>query len=341
MNNIKNYSSISIVLIAISAAVALLSNLGASQDALLSLYISNPDNRGLQDILGGQVWRLVTPIFIHFGLMHLVFNLLWIWDLGKLIEFRKGPTFYIGFVLVVGAVSNLAQYLLNGSPYFGGMSGVVYGLFGYIWMRGRADPGFASGLNKTTVIMMLAWFVLCWTGLLGPIANWAHTMGLLAGAAWGLIASQSSDGLATGRTTVMPQQQRLEYLSTADMLQIEGQRSWVREQYPSGARAKYDSVAGKLDIIATVLNLTLDKAIGPKQHQSLEVAFADALVQETGVQWAMLDDGRVRTPVLMIAATPVVVVPLATLSKGLPSTDVIDVHQLFRSAVEAIRRQQQ
>lgn len=188
MSALKPYSSVSVALIAISAAVALLSDLGSNSEALAPLFISNPASEGLQDVMAGQVWRLATPIFIHFGLAHLVFNMMWVWDLGKLIESKNGAGFYVGFVVAVGILSNLAQYWMTGSPYFGGMSGVVYGLFGYIWIRGRVDRRFGVEIHKTTVITMLAWFVLCWTGLLGPIANWAHTGGLVLGAAWGYLS---------------------------------------------------------------------------------------------------------------------------------------------------------
>jgi GlpG protein len=95
----------------------------------------------------------------------------------------RGPRFYLSFFVVVGIASNLAQYLITQNPLFGGLSGLIYGLFGYVWIRGRLDPSFPS-MHKNTVIMMLAWYVICWTGIFGQIANWAHTAGLVLGVVW-------------------------------------------------------------------------------------------------------------------------------------------------------------
>jgi len=174
-------------LIAVSVVVSVVSRLGASLYVLLPFFIAVPGSHGLDNILNGELWRLLTPIFIHFGILHLVFNMLWLWDLGGLLERRRGTLYLGAFVVVVGVASNLAQYLVGGSPYFGGMSGVVYGLLGYIWMQGKYNPRFGYALHQHIVVMMLVWYVLCWTGLLGPIANWAHTAGLAIGVAWGFL----------------------------------------------------------------------------------------------------------------------------------------------------------
>jgi membrane associated rhomboid family serine protease len=155
--------------------------------AFTPLLIANPGSPGFADILGGEVWRLVTPIFVHFGLLHILFNMMWLWDLGRSIETLKGRVFLGLFVAVSGIASNIAQYAITGSPNFGGMSGVVYALLGYVWMQGRFNPAFGVALHQSTVVMMIGWYVLCWTGLLGPIANWAHTVGLAVGVAWGLL----------------------------------------------------------------------------------------------------------------------------------------------------------
>ncbi|MES2102537.1 MAG: rhomboid family intramembrane serine protease [Pseudomonadota bacterium] len=186
MPNLKNIA-VTITLIAICAIVFLLSGMGRLQQVLQYLYIAGIGTRGYQDVMDGQIWRLVTPIFIHFTILHIVFNLMWIWDLGRMIELIKGSVFYGVFVLLVGIASNVMQYSVTQSPYFGGMSGVVYGLLGYVWMQSRYRPGLGFELHKSTVVMMLVWYVVCWTGLLGPIANWAHTGGLLMGVAIGYL----------------------------------------------------------------------------------------------------------------------------------------------------------
>jgi membrane associated rhomboid family serine protease len=174
-----------IALIAISVAASIPSVAG--NGVLVPFLIATPDTPPFALILGGEVWRIFTPMFLHFGPLHLLFNMMWLWDLGRALEILRGRGFYLGFVLAVGGAANLAQYAITGNPLFGGMSGVVYGLLGYFWMQGRYNPYAKLALHQSTVIMMIGWFVLCWTGLLGPIANWAHTAGLALGVAWGFL----------------------------------------------------------------------------------------------------------------------------------------------------------
>ncbi len=176
---------IAISLIAVCVAVFLWSGLGQSEPRLAPLLIASTPARGWSDVLSGQIWRLVTPVFIHFSLLHIIFNMYWMWGIGALVELKISRGFLLGFVVFIGAFSNVAQYLLSGNPFFGGMSGVIYGLLGYIWIQGQLNPRFGRYLSTPNVILLMAWFVLCWVGVLGAIANWAHTAGLLGGLAWG------------------------------------------------------------------------------------------------------------------------------------------------------------
>jgi GlpG protein len=178
------------VLIGLSIIVALWSDLGSDRAILAHLFITSPPEAPLAEILHGEIWRLLTPIFIHFGIMHLLFNMLWLKDLGTMIEDRLGSGVFLAQVVIMGVLANLGQFLFAG-PSFGGMSGVVYGLLGFVWMKSRFDPSSGFQLHQQTVIMMIVWFFLCLTGALGPVANVAHATGLGTGILWGLISART------------------------------------------------------------------------------------------------------------------------------------------------------
>jgi GlpG protein len=148
---------------------------------------------GLHDILNGEVWRLVTPIFMHANMFHIFFNMWWLVDLGTLIEIRRGTLRLALLVLISAIISNVAQYfwMEHTDPgewhRFLGMSGVVYALFGYIWMKGLYQPEQGMMLHPNTISIMLLWLVLCMTGVMGQIGNAAHFMGLVVGVAFGVL----------------------------------------------------------------------------------------------------------------------------------------------------------
>ncbi|GJL81094.1 MAG: hypothetical protein DHS20C01_07280 [marine bacterium B5-7] len=182
------------VLIGISVLVALYSKFGDDFNAIRPLLISNYINAGLIEIRNGQLWRLITPIFIHFGFLHVALNMMWLWQLGNLIEYARGTWVMASLVIVTGVLSNVSQYIMSGAE-FGGMSGVIFALLGYLWMQGKFNPSFGIRLNPALITMVMIWFVICWSGILELfgvlIANTAHTTGLAVGALWGFIAAKS------------------------------------------------------------------------------------------------------------------------------------------------------
>lgn len=182
------YGILTFVLIGISVVIYLLTRV-AENDRLLQFLSISQYASGLPEIRQGQIWRLFTPMFLHFGFMHILFNMLWLKDLGSMIETRKSSWLLLVMVLVIAAISNVGQYLASG-PSFGGMSGVVYGLLGYIWMQGKFNPASGLALHQQTVTLMIVWFFLCLSGFMGNIANTAHAVGAIVGIGWGYTAAR-------------------------------------------------------------------------------------------------------------------------------------------------------
>lgn len=152
-------------------------------------------NRGFANIREGQAWRLVTPIFLHFGIWHILFNMLALSSLGQRVEMAKGRWRYLAMILLTAVASNVGQALAGTGVVFGGMSGVVFALAGYLWMRGRVAPEEGIGLDARNAQLMFGWLLL---GFLAPVlfpggqgdifrmANYAHGVGLASGLALGL-----------------------------------------------------------------------------------------------------------------------------------------------------------
>ncbi|WP_459557097.1 rhomboid family intramembrane serine protease [Lacunimicrobium album] len=192
----QNDIPVTILLIVISVTVSLLTSFGQSDSRLSrSLHINDGmlyrvtyqgeevidrvPVHTLPDITEkGQIWRLISPIFLHLSPMHLVFNMIMTFQFGSLIERRKGSLFILLQVLFVGVLSNLLQFYFT-DPGFGGMSGVLYGFFGYVWMKGVVSPEEGLGADQQTVFVLLVWFVICMLSV--GVANYAHAAGLFLG----------------------------------------------------------------------------------------------------------------------------------------------------------------
>jgi len=142
----------------------------------------------------GEIWRLFSPAVLHSDLLHILFNMLWLWMLGRQVEKRIGLFRYVLLTLILGVITNTAQYLMSG-PFFLGYSGIVLGLAGFIWYREKVAPWEGYPLQRS-VIIFLSLFVLAMFAIqLGSfllilfsntsfnpnIANTAHIIGALSG----------------------------------------------------------------------------------------------------------------------------------------------------------------
>jgi len=140
----------------------------------------------------GELWRLITPIFLHFDLMHIAFNGAIIYVMGQRLEIRLGVFWMLVFVLLSAAASNIVQLWWSQQSYFGGLSGVAFAMVGGLialgWLRPR-DPAFV--LPKQMIGGVLFFLLLFSTGITDAfglhVANAAHWGGLGSGVVLGLL----------------------------------------------------------------------------------------------------------------------------------------------------------
>ncbi|WP_027967010.1 rhomboid family intramembrane serine protease [Halomonas halocynthiae] len=152
-----------------------------------------------ESVSSGQIWRLFSPVFLHFGWMHLLFNMLWLWVFGSQIEQRQGSKHVVVLLLATAIGGNLAQYA-TGTVLFGGMSGVDFGLMAYVWLMSLRRPESGYFIPRMLVVLMLGWLVFAMTSVaglfgLGNVANEAHLGGLVVGLALGWYHSRPGQRL--------------------------------------------------------------------------------------------------------------------------------------------------
>ncbi|WP_045859403.1 rhomboid family intramembrane serine protease [Teredinibacter purpureus] len=134
----------------------------------------------------GEPWRLITPAFIHFNFFHILFNGLWMWELGARVEQFSGKVRYLFLFVATAIGANYCQFLMTEGNIFGGLSGVVYGLLGYLFVCGRVSKSKLVTMPVGLYGFMLAWLALGFFGVVdwfidGQVANGAHLGGLLTG----------------------------------------------------------------------------------------------------------------------------------------------------------------
>lgn len=185
-------------LVIISVVVFLLSGMGQDLRSVTWLFFPEIELQSVFDLSWllrnpSILLNLLSPIFLHFTLIHITFNMLWLLFLGTQIENSCLPNasvlhgkalslfcFFIT-VLITGLAGNITQYIVGGGPNFGGMSGVIYGLMGYTWLMGRGFPNSGIAFPNSTFGAMLLLLVVMEIFAGSWIASGAHLGGLVAG----------------------------------------------------------------------------------------------------------------------------------------------------------------
>ncbi len=178
--------SVTQVLIGLNIAVFLIQRLLPDADFLLALWP--------RDVLSGRVWELVTYNFCHGGLMHLLFNMLFLWWFGRELESMYGTGRFLRFYLLSGVVAGVA--FVAGAWFHGdpspavGASGCVMGLLVlYAFHYPRRQVLFYGIIPMEIRWLVLIYVVLDIGGFVGQgsgIANAAHLGGAAYGAGYAL-----------------------------------------------------------------------------------------------------------------------------------------------------------
>jgi membrane associated rhomboid family serine protease len=148
-----------------------------------------------------QPWRLVTSTLLHGNVIHLLFNLTWTWRLGRDVESRIGAWRTAALFLILAVVPAAAEFAVFQGGV--GLSGLLYGLFGFVWVLGSRDPKWGGVIDRKTVQIFIFWFFLCIALTLAhlmPIGNMAHAAG------WGL-------GALIGRAVAAPASNRPRWIA--------------------------------------------------------------------------------------------------------------------------------
>jgi GlpG protein len=126
------------------------------------------------------LWRLWTPTFIHYTLLHLVANLYLWWLFASKVEKESRLELTI-IVIFSAAGANLFQWWAEG-PNFGGLSGVIYALMAYLYLMARFGDKANYKIDPNLCLLMLALIPLAAVGVIDNLANFAHIGGLICGA---------------------------------------------------------------------------------------------------------------------------------------------------------------
>ncbi|GJM13845.1 MAG: rhomboid family intramembrane serine protease [Pseudohongiella sp.] len=177
---------VSFSLIVACLVVAVISLLGEQAQRVAVLFYPVLDSSGLLPLLASMdspadVLRSLSPMLLHFGELHLAFNMMWLWYFGRQLESTQPRWLYVVLIVFCSFVGNTAQYLYSGYSNFGGMSGVVYGLVGYTWLVHTFMPRSHLLINSKMFLVFVVALVAMEVVASSWIASAAHLGGLVAG----------------------------------------------------------------------------------------------------------------------------------------------------------------
>lgn len=158
-----------------------------------AMYDAWPLQNPSQGVAAGEYHRLVTSIFLHYGLLHLAMNMWYLHQLGRQLEAVFGPVRFLALYLLSGIGSSVACYYFSPNALSAGASGAIFGLVGGLVFVVRRLRGSFSSMAPTLI------FLLIWTFAVPSISIAGHLGGLATGLAVGAALTYAP---AANRTAV-------------------------------------------------------------------------------------------------------------------------------------------
>lgn len=188
----------SYAIIAITVVVSFIALQPAGQELLTTLWLDK------ERLAAGELWRLVTPVLVHGSLMHLAFNMYFLYLVGPLVEQLYGTARFVLFYVMTAAAASATSFAFGGPAPSVGASGAIFGLCGILVAvslvhrpvldrRGRAIMSQIGFLVILNLVIGFGFGAL----LDARIDNAAHVGGLLAGLWLGLVVPPIRSTLAS------------------------------------------------------------------------------------------------------------------------------------------------
>ena len=119
--------------------------------------------------LGGQPWRLLTSTFVHIGLLHILFNMWCLWDLGAMCESLYGHWTFAAVYLISGVGASLTSVWWRPVGVSAGASGAIFGIVGALisshYLGEFSAPAFAVRSRLRSVVTFAGYALLFWRSL--------------------------------------------------------------------------------------------------------------------------------------------------------------------------------
>jgi membrane associated rhomboid family serine protease/Flp pilus assembly protein TadD len=147
----------------------------------------------------GEWWRLLTSMFVHFGIIHIAFNMWCLWDLGRALEFYMGRKAFALTYLLSGFAASMVSVAWNPWRVSAGASGAIFGVAGAFvsYLAFKKTPiEYALVRQKLKSLAFFIFYNLLY-GIRGGVDNSAHLGGLLAGLLLGALIPPLLKSVAT------------------------------------------------------------------------------------------------------------------------------------------------